>query len=300
MIAGFLLWLPASAPAATALLTPDADTLISERYPENNFGAMTFFNSGTTQNYTSNRGLLRFDLAGALPSGAKIISATLTVEIVGQPDEPFPFARYNLHRALRAWGEGRGTNAPGGGLGQGSAAFAGEATWTHRFAFTTNTWSQPGAAAPADYVPTASSGVTAGGLDQSPYTLPATAQLAADLQLWLDAPETNFGWLLVCEQEQLAFTARRFGSREDASNAPRLEIQYLIPPEIAGIERLGSQINLRFLAQPDQSYRVEACADLNAADWQPLATLPTTGETNRVLVVDVTFAPRRFYRLVSH
>ncbi|MDW8308191.1 MAG: DNRLRE domain-containing protein, partial [Verrucomicrobiales bacterium] len=132
--AAILLGVTLGSPAATLTLLPDADTMLSEYFPENNFGAMPFANSGSTRMLTRNRALFRFDVAGHLPAGARIRSASLILEVVGQPAEPFASGRFNLHRLLKPWGEGTKTNAPGGGAGQGSPATAGEATWTHRFA----------------------------------------------------------------------------------------------------------------------------------------------------------------------
>jgi hypothetical protein len=285
------------APAASMHLAPIADTTLSERYPENNFGAMLSFNSGTTQNSNYNRGLLRFDLAGALPPGAQIISATLTLEVVGEPNEEFPEARFNLHRLLVPWGEGNKTNPPFGGLGVGSPATADEATWTHRFAFTTNTWSQPGATAPVDYVSTISSGVTLGGVDQSPYTIPNTAQLVADLQLWLDQPATNHGWALVCQQETVKFTARRFASREDPENAPELEIHYLASPNLKISQTNAVEIQLTFAAEADHSYTVSYRHALSSGSWFPLTNLTAAATNYAAVVIDSASSTQRFYRV---
>jgi len=291
--------LPLFAPAASLILTPIADTTLSERYPENNFGAMPTFNSGTTQNSNYNRGLLQFDVAAALPAGAKITAATLTLEIVGEPAEEFPVARFNLHRMLVPWAEGTKTNPPFGGLGVGSPATTNEATWTHRFAFTTHTWTQAGAAAPLDYVAASSAGASMGGVDQSPYTILNTVQLVADLQLWLDQPATNYGWALVCQQETTKFTARRFASREDPENAPELHLTYLIPPQIDQIQKTGNHLNLYFLAHAHQNYAVEFRTSLTTNDWQLLATIPPFAQHTQVLVVDTVAAPQRYYRLNS-
>jgi hypothetical protein len=283
--------------AATVVLVPVADTTLSERYPENNFGAMTFFNSGTTQNSNYNRGLLRFDIASALPSAAKIQNATLTLEVTGEPNEEFPSARFNLHRLLVPWGEGNKTNPPFGGLGQGSPATADEATWTHRFAFSPNTWTQPGATAPGDFVSASSAGVTVGGVDQSPYTILNTVALVADLQAWLDHPTTNHGWALLCQQETTKFTARRFASREDPENAPKLAINYLIAPQIQQIQKNGSQVSLHFLARAEQNYEIQFRNSLTDGDWQSLTGVGPFPQDTQIEVVDNPPTPQRFYQI---
>ncbi len=286
-------------PAASATLTSVADTMISENYPDNNFGALWFANSGTTQNNTLNRALFRFDLAAVLPAGAIIKRASLILEVVGQPNEPPASGRFNLHRVLRPWGEGSAVNTPGGGAGQGSPGTTNEATWNYRFAYTTNTWSLPGAAPPADFMAELSSGVTVFGVDQSPYTVPSSPQLIADLQLWLDQPQSNFGWILVCEQEGSAFTARRFGTHEDPFNAPRLEVEYEIVPRIDSVQTIGNEFALSFVAQPGLIYTVEYCDTLVSNSWHPLAYAWTPNDPKRFQVADPIASPQRFYRLVT-
>jgi len=297
--AGFLSASLLNCPAPHLTLAPVADTTLSENYPDHNFGAMSFANSGTTQNYTRNRALFQFDLAGALPHGSKITSASLILEVVGQTTEQPASGRFNLHRVLKPWGEGNKDNAPGGGAGQGSPATTDEATWNDRFAFTTNAWTLPGAAPTSDFVVQVSSGVTVFGVDESPYAIPSSPELVADLQLWLEQPQINFGWLLVCQQEGTAFTARRFGTREDALNAPRLELDFEIIPVIDSAQRLGSEFTISFIAQPGFVYTVEYCDVLSSNNWQPLAYAWTPGDPVRFQVSDTTDGPQRFYRLLA-
>src|ERR1051325_7941591 len=68
-------------------LTPSADTALLAAFPTHNFGGQTYFNAGTTQNYTKNRGLLKFDVAGELPPHAKIVSASLTLDVQHTPSD---------------------------------------------------------------------------------------------------------------------------------------------------------------------------------------------------------------------
>jgi hypothetical protein len=228
---------PGPSPAQSVILTPSADTFISESWPERNFGAMRFFNAGTTQNLTTNRGLLRFNLVGAIPSDATILSAELTFEVVGQPDEPWNSADFGLHRMLRDWGEGDNTAS----LPRNAAAAGpNEADWSHRFASTPSTWGVPGGQPGVDYVATRSAGefVYGAGL---PYTFASSPALIADVQFWLQQPDNNFGWMLIVANETTPFTARRFGSREDPLNSPRLLVNYRAIPEpsVASLLLLG-------------------------------------------------------------
>jgi len=290
--------------AASVTLNPVADTFLSENYANHNFGGLPYFNSGTTQNHYNNRGLLRFDLAGAIPSSAKIKSVSLVVECVGSPppNENPPPARFNLHRALLPWGEGNQTSPTNCSScsGQGAIATTNEATWYFRHAFTTNLWTVPGGAGGADFVATASSGVTVYTENESPYAMVSTAQLVADVQLWLEQPPTNFGWFVVCQQEGTPFTARRIGSREDTNNAPKLQIDYLLAPTIEKIQKGPGQLTLWFTAQPEQTYEMQYRSNLTTASWQTLATFGPPPATTPVAVIDATAAPQRFYRLLSY
>jgi MYXO-CTERM domain-containing protein len=57
--------------------------------------------------------------------------------------------------------------------------------------------------------------------------------MAQDVQSWLGADETNFGWVVLAEGEgHSPVTAKRFDSRENATSAfrPVLQIVYNPPP----------------------------------------------------------------------
>jgi len=75
--------------ADLAVLVPVADTTLIEEAPINNSGGVPFVNAGTTQNFTRNRGLFRFDLRSGIPAGASVTSAEATV--YGLEDSPYTF-----------------------------------------------------------------------------------------------------------------------------------------------------------------------------------------------------------------
>jgi len=122
--------------------------------------------------------------------------------------------------------------------------------------------------------------------------------MVADVQLWLDNPQTNFGWILVCNDETDGFTARRFGSREDTNNAPQLFIDYLPPPNLIDqVQISGNQFNLFFTAPSNQAFIVEFRNSLSPTNWQTLANVGPFPDDTRVLVVDPISQTRRFYRV---
>jgi hypothetical protein len=224
-----------AARADTITLRPSADTTLHEYFPENNLGAQVYFNAGTTQNGPRTRGLMEFDIAGALPAGATINSVSLTLEVVGQPVDGDTPSNFGLHRMLVDWGEGTGSGNP---PTLGRAALPGEADWTHRFAQSPMTWAAPGGLAGTDFVAAFSGDTFIYGVNFSPYVFGSTATLVSDAQEWLDHPELNFGWMMLTESEGDIFSARRFASREDPFRAPLLEIDFTPVPE-PGLWALG-------------------------------------------------------------
>ena len=200
-----------SAQPASLVLTPSADTTMIEVAPTNSNGRQDFFNSGTTQNGTRNRGLLRFDL-GSLPTNTLILSASVVISVVKLPAEPAAAAPFSLHRMFRDWGEG--TNVGVLNIGQGAPASPGDATWIHAH-FNTNAWAAPGGVPGVDFAAFESGSAFIYDLGGSPYTLGPTTELATDVQDWVQNPASNFGWLFLCDDEATHFTAKRFGAREN-------------------------------------------------------------------------------------
>ncbi|MEO5803593.1 MAG: DNRLRE domain-containing protein, partial [Verrucomicrobiota bacterium] len=251
---------------------------------------------GTTQNYTTNRGLMKFNIAGVLPRNAKITSVTLTVSVVGEPvdgDNPSTFA---LHRMLRDWGEGTGSGHPPQQSGLGRLAMTNEAIWSHRFAFTTNSWAVSGGAGGIDFSPNPSGETYVYGTAFSPYTFETTTTMTSDLQTWLNQPETNFGWLMLSQTEELNFSARRFASREDTNRAPVLTVEYFVP-QINQITLVSNSVELKFLAEAGQEYTVEWRNGFGPNSWLTLTNVPAPMEQTNCVVKDFLSSTQRFYRL---
>ncbi|MDO8538833.1 MAG: DNRLRE domain-containing protein [Opitutaceae bacterium] len=198
--------------AATATLRPNKDnTLYGNGTANLSNGAGSFLFAGTSGEKRVLRSLVRFDIGGSIPTGARINSVTLTLTI----NTPKNFTNtVQLHRVLADWGEGTSI-APMGG-GGGAAATTGDATWNARF-FNTALWATPG----GDFSPTISASQRVSGLSGTfAFT---SAGMTADVQAWVDNPNANFGWILVAQDE--AGPAVRFGSRESAQ-APSLVVDF--------------------------------------------------------------------------
>ena len=296
-----LLFLARLAPAATLALLPDADATLIEIVPTNSAGGADFFTAGTTQNRTRNRALLRFPIASALPSNAVITGAGLTLQVIRNPGEQSPASVFGLHRVLRDWGEG--STLPDYNLGNGGGAWGGpaatnNATWSHRFAFTTNTWSSPGGAAGGDFDPAFSSSVIIELIGS--YYFESTLDMTADAQHWHDHPEQNFGWMLLSEGEATPFTARKFGSRENPGAEPVLAVDYLLRPQLLARPTPTNTAAIQFQAGPGQTYVIERTFRLPATNWTSVLTIPPPIFDTNITLTDPLLSGSQFYRVQTY
>ncbi|HEU0274372.1 MAG TPA: multicopper oxidase domain-containing protein [Candidatus Udaeobacter sp.] len=170
------------------------------------------FFTGETAMGKLRRGVVAFDIAGNVPSGSKITGATLTLNMSRTPSSTARTTE--LHKLLADWGEG--TSQASGQEGTGAPATTNDATWRHRF-FSTVFWTTQG----GDFSATASASQLVGAVGVYTWSSP---QMTADVQSWLDNPQTNFGWLVLGDESGIA-TAKRFDTRESA-DPPVLTIQY--------------------------------------------------------------------------
>ena len=222
--------------AVTVSLAPDRDNSIYQE-AENSNGQGVYLFAGDTAFEAARRALLRFDVAGAVPAGATIDSASLRLTCTLSPlgiMDPNPFA---LHRLSADWGEaGSDAGEPGG---VGTTPASGDATWLERFFGMSSPWSTAGG--DFDAASSASAAVAA---CPTPITMvfASTAQMVADLQGWVDDPASNFGWILIGDEAEPQ-SARRFASREAAASVrPRLVIAYTLPPPTPGAVPDGEDV----------------------------------------------------------
>lgn len=276
--------------ADTTNLSLVADTSILAFFPDNNFGGGTTFTAGgrnPTGGGGLSRALLRFDIAAHLPAGATVNSAQLSVTVNNANG---PNSTFDLHRLLAAWGEG------GGDPGPGSPAAAGEATWTDRLAPNT-AWSSAG----GDFQGTASASQTVAGLGSYTFSAPG---MAADVQMWLDNPASNFGWLLRSQTETTAGTIRRFAGRLAAVGAPQLMIDYslstplppAVPPVLSGPAQVGNEIRFSFNAQSNRTYAVEFRDTLDVTNWSLLTNILALPVDTTIHITNGISGSERYFR----
>jgi hypothetical protein len=284
--------------ADTVSLIPIADATLFEVAPSNSLGGAEWITAGTTQNYTRNRALMKFDVAGSIPAGSQILGATLTVNVTGVPRDGYAQEYFSVRRMLTSWGEGHNVSADPSSPGLGSLAQPGDATWLHRFAQTTNTWMQPGGAEDIEFSITSSALSVIQTLGE--YTFESLPSAREDVQFWLDNPALNFGWMLRCEAEEQNFTGRRFASRElnDPTVSPRLDITFVPPPKFSGIHRTNSSVVLSFDVEAGSPYAVEYRGFLGSTNaWLTLTNVGTASQMTNVTVFDSIPATQRFYRI---
>jgi hypothetical protein len=215
--------LPAATPDTLTLPAAQDNTLYEAASGNLSNGKGSHLFAGVTGTSALRRALLRFDVAAALPPGSMVTSVELRLvnskTLVTLPKPA------TLHRVLQAWGEGDSDAA--GEEGEGAFAAPGDATWTQRF-FPATAWPAGG-----DFVTTPSATADVGPVGD--YAWLSTPELVADVQLWLDQPATDHGWVLR-GAEGPQQSSKRFNSREhpDVATRPVLRIEYLPPAGCGG------------------------------------------------------------------
>lgn len=220
---GVVLGAARPASALSVALRPSADTTILSDLVNFTNGTGDRFFAGNTRRGATRRALLRFDVASSLPIGARILDVQLELRVSRARRSGSEF--YRIHRITSDWGEGSAEAL--GQEGQGAAALGGDATWNTRF-FDTTPWTTQG----GDFVALESAKLVLGGIGT--YTFSSTG-LRDDVQLWLDHPGLDYGWMLRGNEASNS-TAKRFNSREHSSGGPTLTIEFTLPePSTLGL-----------------------------------------------------------------
>lgn len=215
--------------AEVITLNPVADTTLIQVDPNANLGGTDFFNAGTAGNGNRNRAIMLFSLSEFIPAGSTINNVSVMLDIVRQPAVDLAPALFSLRRMNVSWSEGDKVPIEEGSPGLGAPATEGDATWLYR-SVGGEAWSTPGGREGVDFSSTVSSTAFVYGIGD-PVQFESTTELTADVQLWLDNPDSNFGWMLMTETEQVRKSARSFASREDPNGGPMLIIDFTPVPE---------------------------------------------------------------------
>ena len=193
--------------------------------------------AGTDGDGNPKRGLIEFNIAGAVPAGATITGVQLQLTEgqyagmggggTGGTTGPETISLYD---ETQAWGQP--SNFVGastfGGTGHGAAPDPGDATWNYSF-YGSTMWTTAGGDWTSSLPDLADASVTG---TLTSYTW-SSAAMVTDVQNWLDDPTANFGWLLKNADETDIRTFRAFWSAEgaaandDPSIAPELLVSYI-------------------------------------------------------------------------
>src|SRR5688572_1196056 len=258
--------------AGSVALAPSVDTSIYSAGSKPQGTASLI--AGRRRNGITDRALLRFNL-NEIPSQTVIQSARLQLTVTRIPQSPAN-SDFSLHRMLRSWNV--------------------DANWS--LATAGSPWANFGGSSGTDFVssPTATRLIAGGG----PYDFGPTSQLTADVQLWLNDPGANHGWLLKSESETTSGTARHFGSSESAE-APRLVFDYATPaprPVLTNPGLAGGTFTFQFNGAPGWIYRVESQTGLNGA-WSTVTNAEAGAATSPVVITIRQEQPGRFYRVLA-
>ena len=218
--------LPNVSAVESVTLSPSKDNTLYESATGNlSNGAGSHLFAGKTAGGGIRRGLIAFELVGQIPAGSTVNGVTLNLFM----SKTSAGAKVvTLHRLLADWGEGssQATRGEGGG----ASATDGDATWLHGI-FDTAFWTEPG----GDFLQQSSASISVSG--PGSYTWGSAVLMVADVQGWLDDPSTNFGWLLVGDEDSNG-SAKRFDSKENSASENRatLIVEFTPPPQPGSIQ----------------------------------------------------------------
>lgn len=224
--------------AGVVTIVPDRDnSLFEDAAGSLSNGSGQYLFAGRTLQGLSRRALLRFDVAGQIPAGSTITSASLTLHVSRGVSSIVPMS---VHRMSAEWGEGASDALDEEGTG--IDAEPGDATWLNTF-YPGSTWTNPG----GDFVGTPSAIASIGGVGFWTWGGESTTGLIADAQAMLDQPGSNFGWMILGDEFDTPPTAKRFDSREnpEPSFRPVLRLEYIPTPGTGAMVMLAGMIAAR-------------------------------------------------------
>ncbi len=233
-----LAFAPAAVAQSITIGASQSNTLFEDPAGLTSAGNSPWLFTGMTDSLLIRRGLLQFDLTGALPAGAVITSVSLQLHMSRTVAGIEPVS---IHAMNAGWGSGNST--PPGQGGGGAPAEQGDATWLFR-SFDSATQSGPAWSTPGgDFDPISLATTSVGTVGFYQWS---SSQLTADVARWLTSPSQNFGWLLQTT-EGVPLTAKRFDSQFATNPAfrPQLTINYIPQPSSIALLAIGAVVSRR-------------------------------------------------------
>lgn len=264
--------------AGSVSLTPSANVCITQKSPLPPATDLPVGTTGPSGGTKSSRSLLKFDIAGNIPSNAIITSAALTVNVIQAPPvQNRVNSIFDLRAVLLFWSES-------------------DASWTNRLIGTP--WSVLGGAVGVDFSSLVSQ--TNFFTGSGAYAFISNSNLIGDVQNWLHNPGTNFGWVLISESQGVNFTERTLGSRQDIANTPTLLVQFTIPatpPTITLSSVTNGIFRFYFNAESNRTYVVQYVDQLSNPNWSVLTNFSLSSIPTNFFVSDFLTTSNRFYRV---
>ncbi|MSU36440.1 MAG: hypothetical protein EXS36_15355 [Pedosphaera sp.] len=181
---------------------------------------------------------------------------------------------------------------------QGKPAALGESTWKLR-GIGNAAWGSPGGKSGTDYQGAVSGKISLGG--EGDYSV-SSAGLKADVETWLSNPAQNIGWILISDTETTRQSTRRIASRERATGAPQLTIEYTagsvsVPPVLSARAESAGIVVLSFKAESGVAYVVEGRSALATGDWSTARVINSKPTGGTATMTEVAGDVSRFYRV---
>ena len=165
----------------------------------------------------------------SIPASSTILTAALNLTCSSEFTNQTGTQAVAIRRLTTEWGEG--ASGAVAGIGGGTAAANGEATWGEAFRNQVN-WGTDG----GDFIGTASASanvtnVTSLNPQTFVWSTTGVTSTRADVQLWLDDSTQNHGWILRAGEAAQTRTTKVFDSRTNATvgNRPRLVVNFRPP-----------------------------------------------------------------------
>lgn len=291
-------------PGEVVTLDSIADTSLFEFDPDYNFGRQRTIPAGSIGSMAGadgarSRALFKFAVSGAIPPGATIQSARISLSISTQLPPGRAISDFALNRVLVSWNEGDGFGENPGGR----EAIAGETTWNNRMHPSTP-WSVPGGAFGVDFSVDAgaiATGINGSGVTPTTYHFNLNATGLSDLSQMIAGLLPNHGWLLSTLSEGTQKTARRWVTHETINEgpAPALQITFTPPPDpvlnSCGIDESTQEFWVRLDGVTGFRYQLQCGTDL--ANWLPTGVAQTPASNGELeFRISMTEA-RKFVRI---
>ncbi|MEK7781878.1 MAG: DNRLRE domain-containing protein [Verrucomicrobiota bacterium] len=262
-------------------LTPVADTALRDGASADvSFGIAPALPVGVGGSGSPiNHALLKFPIE-FIPTNATVTAVALRLNsIAANPFTPGT-ANFSTYRMLKPWNET-------------------ETTWNTRLAPAIG-WGVPGAQANVDYVSAASASapITPG----PSVNFFNSAEMLNDVALWRTDPGTNFGWILIADNE-LAGSGKQIASREDTVQPPLLIVTYTLPappataPIIINPALVNGSFQFSFNATSNHAHVVEASSSLSPTNWITLTNIAAFPADTLLHITNAATGNEHYFRV---